>query len=219
MAVVYDVPYFKHSNFLLKNVVGNWTVSPIFTYESPEYATALSGVNSNINGDSGAAIDRPFINAGGNKKVGSAVFPVYSSTLAANCGVGVAQCSANLVGYSANGPTNMGYNPNAYYLQAAKGVLPTASRNTLPIRPIDNLDAAAYKRITFFDHYNFEFGAQAFNVLNHAQYIPGSVDGVNSVGYTSSYSFQTVTSGSFNQPQKEFLNNARSLQLSAKIIF
>jgi hypothetical protein len=212
MAVVYDLPYFKHSNFLMKNVVGNWTFSPIYTYESPEYATALSGINSNINGDSGSAIDRPIVNGAGVKGTGTGVFPVYSSTLAANCPTGKTQCSANLVGYSAIVPT-------AYYVQAGKGTLPTASRNTLPIRPIDNLDAAAYKRITFFDHYNFEFGAQAFNVLNHAEYIPGSVDGVNSVGYTSSYSFQTVSSGSFNLPQKEFSNNARSLQLSAKIIF
>jgi len=217
-AAVYDVPYFKNSSFLLKNLVGNWEVSPIYTYESPEYATALSGVNSNLDGDSGSAIDRPFVNPGGNKSLGSGVFPVYSSTLASNCGndpttgLPITQCSANLVGYSA-------VNPGAYYIQAGKGVLPTASRNTLPIRPIDNLDAAAYKKITFFDHYNFEFGAQCLNVLNHAQYIPGSIDDIRSSSYTASYDFQTVTSTAFQHAPAIFSNNSRSLQLSAKIVF
>ncbi len=60
LEALWDLPYFKHSDsFLMRNVVGNWTITPIYTYESPEYATVLSGVNSNLNGDSGTAIDRP----------------------------------------------------------------------------------------------------------------------------------------------------------------
>jgi len=216
LEALYDLPFYKHSNsFLLKNVVGNWAVSPIYTYESPEYATVLSGDNANLNGDSGAAIDRAIINPNGVKGTGSASTAVYNSALFANCGVAATtatQCPGNLVGYTA-------VNPNAYYIQAGLGTLPNGARNTLPIRPIDNVDLAAYKRFTFFDHYNFEFGAQAFNVLNHAQYIPGTVDNVNGPSYTSSYNFQTVSNAFFNRPEKEFLNNARAMQLSAKITF
>ncbi|HWZ49969.1 MAG TPA: carboxypeptidase regulatory-like domain-containing protein [Granulicella sp.] len=212
LEAVYDLPYFRHSNFLLKNVVGNWTFSPIYTYESPEYATALSGVNSNLNGDSGTYIDRPIINPNGVKGTASGVTAQYSSTLASLCGAGVTRCSANLVGYVAN-------DPNAYYIQAGIGTLPTAGRNTLAIRPIDNVDFAAYKRITFFEHYNVEFGAQAFNLLNHAQYTAGTVDNINQTAFTSSLAFQTVTSAFFNHPEKIFTNNARSMQLSGKISF
>jgi hypothetical protein len=218
LEALYELPFYKSSsNFLMKNLVGNWSISPIYTYESPEYATALSGDNANLNGDSGAAIDRPLVNSHGIKGTGSSVSPVYNPLLASNCapdsdGNPVTQCDANTVGYTAD-------NPNAYYIQAGPGTLPTASRNSLPIRPIDNIDVAAYKRITFRDHYSFEFGAQAFNVLNHAQYQPGTLDNVNGPSYTDSYNFQTVTSAAFNQPQKEFLNNARSVQLSAKINF
>ena len=189
---------FLNKNWVARNVVGNWTIAPIYTYESPEYATALSGVNSNLNGDSGAAIDRPLINPNGVKGTGSAVTPIV--------------VGGQTVGYSA-------VNPKAYYIEAGPGTLPTASRNTLPIRPIDNIDLAAYKRFTVFEHYSIEFGAQAFNVANHAQYIPGSVDNVNSMGYTTSYNFQTVTNAFFNRPDKEFLNNARTMQLSAKFLF
>lgn len=218
LEAVYDLPYFKHSNYLLKNVVGNWIFSPIYTYESPEYATALSGDNALINGDSQAAIDRPIANPSGDRSIGSGVFPVYSSTLAGNCGTNddgtpILQCQANLVGYSAK-------NPKAYYVQAGLGTVPTVGRNTIPIRPINNVDFAAYKRISIFDRYAFEFGAQAFNVLNHAQYLPGTVNNINSPGYTTSYAFQTVTTGAaFQNAPAAFSNNYRSLQLSGKIVF
>ena len=33
LEVVYDVPFFKASGFLLHNVVGNWEMAPIYTYE------------------------------------------------------------------------------------------------------------------------------------------------------------------------------------------
>jgi len=45
VAVVYDLPYFKHSNYVMKNLAGNWEFSPIYVYESPEYATVLSEPN------------------------------------------------------------------------------------------------------------------------------------------------------------------------------
>jgi hypothetical protein len=231
LEALWDLPFYKHSNsFLMRNVVSNWQIAPIYTYESPEYATVLSGVNSNLNGDSGAAIDRSIINPNGVKGTGSGVNPVYNAALFQNCTIAAvpatpttpaipaipatptSQCNGNLVGYTA-------INPNAYFIQAGSGTLPNGARNTLPIRPIDNFDLAAFKRITVFEHYSFQFGAQAFNVFNHAQYIPGTVDNVNATSYTASYNFQTVTSSAFNHPEKEFTNNARTMQLSGKITF
>jgi Carboxypeptidase regulatory-like domain/TonB dependent receptor len=195
----YNYKGFNGHNWLLRNLVANWVVAPIYTYESPEYATALSGVNSNLNGDTGAAIDRPLINLTGVKGTGSGVNAITNGT-------------GDTIGYQA-------INPKAYYIEAGPGTLPNASRNTLPIRPINNIDLTLNKRLTFHDRYSFEFGVQAFNLANHAQYIPGSVDNVNGPGYVSSYSFQTVSNALFNQPQKEFNNNARTLQLTGKFSF
>jgi hypothetical protein len=237
--VLYDLPFYKHSNsFLMKNIVGNWSISPIYTYESPEYATVLSGVNSNLNGDSGAAIDRPNINPNGIKGTGTGVIEVVSPGLASICNPAATSgptvvtrtasangpynvCQSDTVGYSAGSLSSGGIftASNAYYVEAGPGTAPTGGRNTLPIRPIDNVDLAAYKRFTVREHYSVEFGAQAFNVFNHAQYQPGSVDNVNGPSYTSSYSFQTVTSAAFNHPEKIFLNNARTMQLTGKINF
>jgi hypothetical protein len=195
----YDFQAFKGSNWFMRNLVANWVFSPIYTYESPEYVTVLSGDNANLNGDSGAAIDRTIINPTGNKNLGSPVTAVKN-------GAGAT------IGYTAN-------NPAAYYIQAGAGTLPNASRNTLPLPVENNLDFAASKRFTVFTRYSLEFGAQGFNVLNHAQYIPGSVDDVGSRGYTGSYNLQTASSSLFNKPQLEFQNNPRSVQLSGKFIF
>ncbi len=190
-------PFNQGTNWALRNVVGNWDVSPIFTYESPEYATVLGGSNGLITGD-GAYVGRTIINPRGIPGTGSAV-------------TAVANAAGATVAYTA-------VNPNAYYIQAAPGAMPNASRNTLAGRPIDNMDAAAYKRITFRDHYTLELGVQAFNVLNHAQYVPGSVNDVAAVSYTG-LNYTTVSSSTFNHPEQIFSNNPRLLQLSGKIHF
>jgi hypothetical protein len=247
LEALYDVPFYKtSSNFIKKNIIGNWAITPIYTYESPEYATALSGYNSNLNGDDGSAIDRPLINVNGVKGTGTDVVPIVNPALQSACtndpndssttatpmgaangagGVLYTSCGYNTVGYSAgslsqNAQGNNVFTPsNAYYVAAGSGTLPTASRNTLPIRPINNIDIGAYKRITIRERYAFEVGAQSFNVLNHAQYTGGSVDNVNNVGYTTGYNFQTVSSAAFNHAEKVFTNNPRTMQLTAKFSF
>ena len=215
LEAVYDLQLYKHSNsFVLKNVVGNWTVAPIYTYESPEYATALSGANSNQNGDS-TAIDRTIINPNGVKNTSSKVTVQRATNLYSLCdpGTQVTTCTNDIVGYVANDPT-------AYYIQAGAGTLPNASRNTVTTRPINNFDVSAYKRLTFHERYSFEFGAQAYNVLNHAQYTPGTVNNINTTSNITTYiNFQTVGNAFFGQPGKVFLNNGRTMQLSGKLYF
>ncbi|HZY62009.1 MAG TPA: carboxypeptidase regulatory-like domain-containing protein [Edaphobacter sp.] len=218
IAAVWDMPYFKHSNWFAKNLVGNWEFAPIYTYESPEYATALSGVNSNLNGDSGT-IDRPIVNPKGKRGTGSGVIPVYSNdpTLTATCPTKddptATQCSGNLVGYVA-------IDPGAYYIQARAGTLPNVSRNTLPIRPINNIDISASKRFNITERTAIEFQAQAFNLFNHPQYIAGSLRDVGPVStQTTSTQFQNVGSPAFNHPELLFKSNARLMQLAARFSF
>lgn len=249
LEALYDLPLYKHDgNFIKRNIIGNWEVSPTYTYESPEYATPLSGNqgflvrggNSNLNGDSAIAIDRPNINPNGVKGTGSGAVPVVNPALQSLCksqtlqnaangaaGTLYSACAADTIGYSA-GKLNVDpahvipttFTPsNAYYVQAGQGTSPDAARNTLPLRPINNVDVAAYKRFTFADHYGIELGVQAFNVLNHAQYLPGTVDNVNSTSFTSNYNVNTVTNAFFNHPEKVFGNNPRTMQLTGKITF
>jgi len=196
---IYDLPFYKNRNWFLKNLVGNWEVAPIYTYQSPEYATVTSGIDANLNGDS--AGDRTVINPTGDRNVGS-----NSTALKNSSGVTVAYLASN---------------PNAYYIRAQSGALADSGRNTLPIRPIDDLDATALKRITFREHYNLEFQAQAFNVLNHPQFISGSINQVNSLGDTgaNTINFLRPNNGLFNHPERVFSSNARTMQLGAKFSF
>jgi hypothetical protein len=58
-------------------------------------------------------------------------------------------------------------------------------------------------------------------VLNHSQYLPGSINSINSIGYTDggTHNFLIPGSPTFNNPQAVFSNNARAMQLTTKFIF
>lgn len=218
LVAIYNLPFFKNSNWLLKNSLGNWEIAPIYTYESPQYYTVLSGVNSNQNGDS-TAIDRTIYNKSGKPGTGSGVTAYANPNLASNCAsdsptdpYGTLLCSKDQVAYVAN-------NPNAMYITAGKGTLPTSERNTQGIQPINNIDASVVKKFSFGESRSLQFSAQAYNVLNHSQFVPGSIDGVNSIGFTSTINFQTAGNSQFNQPGKFFAANARTMQLALKFIF
>jgi hypothetical protein len=213
LEAVYDLQLYKHSSsFVKKNLIGNWTVAPIYTYESPEYATVLSNINANLNGDS-TAIDRVIVNPNGVRGTATTVKPQFASNLANLCKAPATTCDANLVGYVA-------VNPNAYYIQAGRGTLPNSARNTLTSRPINNWDLSVLKRLTFREHYSFEFGAGAYNVFNHAQYTPGTVNNINQTSNTQTYiNYQKVDNSFFGLPGKVFLNNARTMQLFGKLNF
>ena len=76
--VMYDTPWYKGSkNWALKNLVGNWEIAPIYTYQTGTWYTVQSGLDSNLNGDSGG--DRAAVNAGGNPAIGSGTTALKNS--------------------------------------------------------------------------------------------------------------------------------------------
>jgi len=118
-----------------------------------------------------------------------------------------------VVGYSAN-------NPTAQYIIAGVGALANAQRNTLATRPIDNVDLTIGKDISFTENTKFQFQAKAFNIFNHPQFIPGSINDVASIGNTSvRTSLLNPASSTFNKPELAFASNARVMQLVVKFIF
>jgi hypothetical protein len=211
--IVYDLPFFKQSNFLMRNLAGNWELAPIYTYESGQFVTPQAGLDANLNGDS--AGDRASINPLGKKNVGSGVTPFYNPALTATlCPDPTQGCSASLVGYSAN-------NPDAYYVATASGAHATAARNMLPTPAINDLDLSALKRISFTQRYSFEFEAIAYNVVNHPQFTDGvinNVGGESTVGAAlQAYAIPGKTQ--FLNPQSVFGSNSRSMILVARFKF
>lgn len=198
-AMVYDLPFFKNSNWFMKNIVGNWEIAPIDTYETGTLATVQSARDANLNGDS--AGDRVWINPAGTVNVGSNVRALKNS-------------NGDTVAYLA-------VNPNARYIRVGAGQLPNGGRNTEHFMPINDIDLSLLKRLNFTERWKFEIGARFFNVLNHAQYTGGRLNDVASIGYTGTEvrNFLNPASTSFYRPDLVFSSNPRSLQISAKIIF
>lgn len=204
--LLYDWSGFKNSNWLMKNIIGNWEVAPVYTFQSPEYWTAQSGVDANLNGDS--APDRVILNPTGVPGTGSTV--------------GDLNVISDVVDAAGN-ETIKGYyvatNGSAQYIQASYGALANTPRNTVALPHINNFDLTAVKRINITERQSIEFQAQALNVFNHSQYVPGGISRVDPYAYTSISQFVRVSGADFNNPQNTFSNNPRTMQLVLKYIF
>lgn len=226
LSAVYDVPFFKDSNKFLKNTVGNWELAPIYTFQSGQWVTAQSGDDANLNGDT--AGDRTILNPSGLAGTGSDVVPLCTSAIPVNdCtqsnalktafkdpGTGKTyNVEANVVGYKA-------LNPNARYIRAYLGALANVGRNTLQLPAINDVDLTAVKRISISERYKVEFQAQAFNLLNHPQWVGGRLNDVAPLGFTGAQiNVLQPQNADFNLPATEFASNARTLQLAFKFFF
>lgn len=204
---IYDVPFFKHSNWVARNLLGNWEISPIYTYQTGNWATVQSAVDANLNGDTWS--DRSIVNPQGTDYLSTDVHAVDAT------GATVKTGSGSTVAYVAN-------NPNARYIRAQQGTFPTGARNTFQMRPIDDLDATAMKRFTITERVSVQFMAQFINVLNHPQYVGGFLSDVASVtnGTLSTVrAYLTPGNALFNRPDQVFSSNPRNTTFAVKLIF
>jgi hypothetical protein len=215
MSLVYDTQWFNHSsNWLAKNLLGGYEITPVYIYESGQWATLQSGLDSNLNLDN--AGDRVMVNPAGKSNVGSDVTAIVNQ-------------SDDVVGYYANDPT-------ARWVRAGTGVFATAGRSTFASPAINNLDLGVSKGVKVGERVEFRFGVLAVNVLNHPQYTTGFVSQANSVSATSagqrlileprsstvgaqSVGLDNFPNGIFGNFKAAYGSNARSVALSAKITF
>ncbi len=206
LSPVYDWRPFRGMGWVMKNLVGNWTVSGTYTFESPEYATVQSGVDSNLNNDS---LDRAIVNPAGASNVGSDVLPYNAKGQVSGT---AAAPGADVVAFVAK-------NPNARYVKAALGALPNAGRNTFPLRRINNVDLGLSKRLDFNEQWHVDFGGQFFNVFNHAQYTGGYLSDVSGNGYIGSRNDLIPGNALFGRFDQFYSSNSRQVQVYGKISF
>jgi hypothetical protein len=200
---IYEFRPFKNGNWMMKNVLGNWNFSGTYTFESPEYATVQSGLDSNLNGDS--AGDRVIINPAGQANVGSGVTGYNSSGQ-------VAASSGSIVAYVAN-------NSNARYVVAGSGALANGGRNTFPLHRINNIDMSLKKRFNLGERYAFDIGAQMFNVFNHPQFTGGYTNDVASNGFINARNDLVPSDPLFGRFDQFYSSNSRVVQIFAHITF
>jgi len=205
--VVYDTPWFKSgSNRLLRYALGGYILSGTYTFESPQYGTVQSGLDSNLNYDSFS--DRSIVNVNGVANTSSSVTPVKAS------GAAVGMGDPSTVAYIVK-------NPKAQYITAGYGAIANGGRNTLALAPINNFDIQIKKGFALGEERRLEFAAQFYNFFNHPQYTPGSI---NTITYTetlgtSQRSVLIPGNPLFNQPDQAFSSNPRVIQLTARFQF
>jgi hypothetical protein len=206
-SLLYDLPFFKGSNnWFMKNLLGNWQVAPIYTYQSGTVWTVQSGSDVNLNGD--GAPDRGIVNSNGVGNTSSGVTALTNT-------------AGTTVGYLAD-------NPTARFIAGAPGLVSNIGRNTMALNPINSVDLTLVKRFNIKERYSFELQARAFNVFNHSQYTGGFLNdvrpagtGCNACAVTGAQVLSYVTPGSgfFNQPDQIFSSNPRTMQITAKFNF
>jgi hypothetical protein len=197
--MIYDMPFFKNGNWFMKNVVGNWEIAPIYTYQTGTLATIQSGIDSNLNGDS--AGDRTIVNPSGNPAIGTGTTALTNS-------------AGQTVAYLVN-------NPAAGYIVAPKGTLANGGRNTEHLNPIDDIDLTVAKRINITEKYKLQISLRAGNIFNHPQYTGGNLNDIAPVSQTSTdvHNALIPTSSLFGQYSQVFSSNPRAMQLALKFIF
>jgi hypothetical protein len=202
---IFDFKPFSRRGWVLKNLVGNWNFAGTYTYESPEYATVQSGVDSNLNGDN--QTDRAIVNPNGVAGTGSGVTGYDRNGNA----IPVSNNSNAVVAYVAN-------NPNARYIVAGYGAYANGGRNTMPFDPINNIDASVRKVFDLNEQRHFEIGAQFYNLLNHPQFVPGYLSDI-APSQSLNRNFLIPGNSSFGQYQQFFASNSRYIQILARFTF
>ncbi|HTW67023.1 MAG TPA: carboxypeptidase regulatory-like domain-containing protein [Bryobacteraceae bacterium] len=205
---IYDFNPFKNGNWLMKNIVGNWEIAPVYQYQTGTLYDVQSAIDSNLNGDT--AGDRAFVNGSGQPGVGSGTTPLTNT-------------AGQTVAYLVN-------NPNARYITAPEGTFPNGGRNTGMLPPIDDIDLTLAKNLNLTERFRLQFSARFFNLFNHPQYVGGFISDVapcaESIGGTTCnptsaavHNFLIPTSSIFGDPTQAFSSNPRQLQLAMKLIF
>ncbi|PYS74475.1 MAG: TonB-dependent receptor [Acidobacteria bacterium] len=207
---IYEVPWFAKSSGWTKTLLGGFNLAGTYTIESGERVTVRSGNDANLNGDN--AGDRAILNPGGTEGIGSSVTPLCR----------IAACTfdddgnviGTVVGYLAN-------NPNARYIQTGDGAQSNIGRNTFLLPAINNVDFSIFKNFRFGESKYIQIRADFFNVLNHPQYVPGSVNSVDPVNTTGLTTLNQVTplTLDFLNPSAVLSSNPRVIQLSARFNF
>ena len=132
VSTVYDMPFFsKSTNWLQRNLLGNYEFGAVYTWESGQWGTAQSGVDTNLNAD--AAPDRPIFNPAGTPGVGSDILNLCNSSLPAghfcnNDPDTTFDPSPYVVAYQA-------VNGNAQYIVGGQGALSNTPRSTITTPP------------------------------------------------------------------------------------
>jgi hypothetical protein len=199
LTALWDVGGIGKSSFnWVRDILANVTVSGTYSYESPSPLPLSSGIDAGLGG--GFTNSGVFVNPNGIEGTGSGVTALRNG-------------SGQVVGYLAN-------NPNAQFIRAGAGTFPTGGTALVPdLRPINNFDAAVFKRFAVRDRFSFEVHGEAYNVLNHSQYVPGSTTAIGFGSQPQSFNFLIPGTPGFGDPTQTFSSHPRTMQVGLRLLW
>lgn len=187
-----------HSYSWVREILANMTMSGTYSYQSPSPIPLTSGIDALMG--NGFASSGVFVNANGAAGVGSGVSPLTNP-------------AGQTVAYLAN-------NPNAQFIRAGRGTFPTGGTVMFPdLRPINNFNAALFKRFAIHDRFNVEIHGEAYNVLNHAQFVPGSLSSIGLGTTGNNWNFLVPGTAAFGNVSQAFSSQPRLLQVGLRVQF
>jgi Carboxypeptidase regulatory-like domain/TonB dependent receptor len=211
---IYDLPLPRYSNRLARGLLEGWTYAGSYLAESGQPVTALSGVDSNGNGDS--AGDRTILNPSGTGLTGTAVNPVCNAGPGGATYVGACD-AAHTVGYVAVDST-------ARFVQAGAGARANVGRDTIGTPGLNIWNMAILKKTQITERVSLQFRAETYNTFNHRNFsigLPsnsGALDSTtNPNPLSAGYPFVTATGLFLNSHQ--FNGGSRTMQLGVKVAF
>jgi hypothetical protein len=205
----WELPY-RFDSRIAQGILGGWFWNGAFLVQTGQPVTPLSNLDTNGNGD--AAGDRSIVNINGDPTKGTATRTVCWTGTVRSFGCDVA---SQIVGYVA-------VDPEAMYVQAQRGSLTNAGRNTLTTPRRTNFDMSFFKSFHFTESTFVQFRTEFFNIFNHRQFSfanPGvfavvGIDdsAINAAGYSR------VTDANFLNPQ-QLNGGSRVVNLGLKLVF
>jgi hypothetical protein len=237
LSLTYDLPKTSASNRFTKALLNGYSLGSSVLAQSGQPVTLQTGfVDSNGNLDT--AGDRATLNPSGSRNVvgepfqadllpvcegpgGTTYVPVAASGSTFLTGaLNGCNASAGPLGFDpAIGYTPV--NPNDRYIVTGNAAIPNLGRNSFRSPGFWTFNLAAYKHIYLTESKSLQFGAQAFNILNHPNYALSNGNVFSNGGVTTALATQGYvlpTDPTFLQP-KQFGGGIRSMILSMKFVF
>jgi outer membrane receptor protein involved in Fe transport len=157
LALVYDVPTWRSDSWLLRGLLGGYTVSGIYRIQTGAVETPFVG-GFDLNGDLEATNDRPSV-GNPNAPRGSVAF-ANSLEVFEPCPTGFCDIDGNPIDPQ-----------NARFIVDPNNRTNIAGRNILRAPKTNSLDFSVNKAFNLpFENHKLEFRFEFFNVFNHSQF-------------------------------------------------
>ena len=213
---VYDLPNVRTENRLLRGAAHGWEISGTYLAQSGQPVTPLSGVDSNLNGDS--AGDRTILNPAGVGLTASVVDPVCNDGAGGATRIVTASSAAcpaaNTVGYVAEIST-------ARFIQAGVGAKANAGRNTVSSPGLNIWNMSLLKTNKLTERATLQFRFETYDTFNHPNFsvgLPSNNGALDSTTNTNPLNagYIFVTSPTFLD-KTAFNGGSRNIELGIKL--